>query len=100
MHTQRAVMLAPEWTIDSETGQGYWLRRHIIEDFPDDQLDRNLRTKRDSKLKHSDWTQTMDSPFSAEVKDAWKQYRQALRDLPQQPGWPRSVQWPQEPPNS
>jgi len=39
-----------------------------------------LRTKRDTKLKKSDWTQGADTPSS--IKNAWATYRQKLRDLP------------------
>jgi len=38
-----------------------------------------LRSKRDALLKRCDWTQVADAPVD---KDAWKAYRQALRDLP------------------
>jgi hypothetical protein len=38
--------------------------------------------QRDQFLAQSDWTQMPDSPLSAEVKAAWAQYRQELRDLP------------------
>ena len=43
-----------------------------------------IRNKRTALLKESDWTQTVDSPLSAEQKQAWATYRQALRDLPEQ----------------
>lgn len=33
----------------------------------------------------------------AEIVEAWKEYRQALRDLPQQPGFPFDVEWPEMP---
>lgn len=50
--------------------------------------DRNLR------LASSDWTQLTDAPVD---RAAWAAYRQALRDLPQQTGFPENVQWPIEP---
>lgn len=40
-----------------------------------------LRLERNSRLMESDWTQLPDSPLSAEEKDEWSAYRQALRDL-------------------
>jgi hypothetical protein len=42
-------------------------------------LARDLRSE---FLKDSDWTQTLDSPLSADAKAAWGRYRQALRDFP------------------
>lgn len=40
---------------------------------------RHLRT---GFLADSDWTQTVDSPLTAETKAAWAAYRQELRDFP------------------
>jgi hypothetical protein len=41
---------------------------------------RLLRVERDSRLTACDWTQSRDLTLSND--DAWKTYRQALRDLP------------------
>jgi len=38
--------------------------------------------ERDKQLAASDWTQVPDSPLSDEKKEAWRVYRQALRDFP------------------
>ena len=38
--------------------------------------------ERNRKLTASDWTQVTDSPLSDEKKEAWRVYRQALRDFP------------------
>jgi hypothetical protein len=35
--------------------------------------------------------------FTQKNIDAWRTYRQALRDLPQQPGFPFNVAWPERP---
>lgn len=43
----------------------------------------DLRLIRNSKLLTSDWTQIPDAPLTEEQKLAWKNYRQALRDLPE-----------------
>ena len=53
-----------------------------------------VRTKRDSLLAESDWTQVADAPVD---KAAWATYRQALRDIPEQAGFPNEVTWPAEP---
>jgi hypothetical protein len=42
-----------------------------------------LRIIRDSKLGESDWSQMPDSPLSEEKKIEWREYRQELRDLPE-----------------
>ena len=50
---------------------------------------------RNNRLLASDWTQLPDAPVDAA---AWAAYRQALRDLPNDPNWP-DVTFP-EPPNA
>jgi len=52
------------------------------------------RNKRDSLLADCDWTQHADAPVD---KAVWATYRQALRDVPSQPDYPRIIVWPQEP---
>lgn len=56
-----------------------------------------IRNDRNGRLALSDWTQLPDVPLSSEVKAAWATYRQALRDVPQQAGFPQEVTWPQIP---
>lgn len=66
-----------------------------------EELLRQLRQDRDHILSKSDWTQMPDSPLTATQKTAWADYRQALRDLPQNVGEITSlgeVVWP-IPPN-
>ncbi|WP_419900679.1 tail fiber assembly protein [Roseomonas sp. USHLN139] len=55
------------------------------------------RARRDVLLLRSDWTQVADAPLSTETVDAWRGYRQALRDLPDQAGFPLSISWPPVP---
>ncbi|WP_321991538.1 tail fiber assembly protein [Marispirochaeta aestuarii] len=54
-------------------------------------IEEDIRTKRNELLRISDWTQVPDSPSD---KEAWANYRQALRDIPQQEGFPHDVVWP------
>lgn len=44
--------------------------------------------ERNRLLKDSDWTQLPDSPLSTEKKTEWATYRQVLRDMPAQEGFP------------
>lgn len=46
-------------------------------------IDRN-RTRRNSLLQASDWTQNNDSPLTTEKKQEWAVYRQKLRDMTEQ----------------
>lgn len=56
-----------------------------------------VRTKRDTLLRASDWSQLADSPLDSTAMILWQSYRQALRDVPQQPGFPADLEWPQQP---
>ena len=57
------------------------------------QMAASVRAKRDRKLANSDWTQVADAPVD---KTAWATYRQSLRDIPQQEGFPWDVTWPEQ----
>jgi hypothetical protein len=54
-----------------------------------------VRAERNALLASSDWTQLADVPIANRA--AWATYRQALRDLPAQGGFPASVTWPEPP---
>ena len=53
-----------------------------------------VRQQRGEKLKETDWTQVADAPVD---KALWATYRQALRDVTTQKGFPWTVIWPVEP---
>jgi len=55
---------------------------------------KSVRDERNRKLTASDWTQVADAPGD---QAAWATYRQALRDMPNQEGFPWEVTWPEEP---
>jgi hypothetical protein len=58
-------------------------------------LAEQVRSQRNALLTSSDWTQIPDYPGSN--KTAWAIYRQALRDLTKQSGFPLEVTWPDAP---
>jgi hypothetical protein len=55
---------------------------------------KSVRTSRGEKLKDSDWTQVNDAPVD---QAAWATYRQALRDVTSQEGFPWTIEWPEQP---
>lgn len=63
-------------------------------EFDADQAMRSIRKKRDKLLASSDWTQVSDVQVD---QSAWAAYRQALRDIPQQEGFPENIVWPTKP---
>jgi len=54
-----------------------------------------IRAERDALLAASDWTQLPDVPEA--TREAYAVYRQALRNVPQQSGFPDNVEWPIKP---
>lgn len=60
-------------------------------------LPKQIRDKRSRLLAESDWTQVNDSPLSNEKKTEWSTYRQALRDITTQSGFPTDIVWPIQP---
>jgi hypothetical protein len=55
----------------------------------------SARNYRAELLSETDWTQLADVPQA--TKDVWIAYRQALRNVPQQAGFPTNVVWPEKP---
>jgi hypothetical protein len=66
----------------------------LFPDATDEQKWEQIRLWRNKQLIKSDWTQIADSTAD---KAAWAEYRQALRDLPNQGGKPDEAIFPSEP---
>tara|TARA_R110000764_G_scaffold210375_1_gene296306 strand:+ start:2136 stop:2486 length:351 start_codon:yes stop_codon:yes gene_type:complete len=76
-------------------GDFKWDGSDWVEQPPDlDALVKSARAKRDRLLARSDWTQVADAPVN---QAAWATYRQSLRDITQQDGFPNDVTWPVAP---
>jgi hypothetical protein len=56
-----------------------------------------VRTQRNNTLAACDWTQLYDSPLNPDARLAWALYREAVRMVPEQEGFPWIVNWPPEP---
>jgi hypothetical protein len=54
----------------------------------------HVRAERDALLAACDWTQVADAPVD---QAAWAVYRQALRDVTAQAGFPVDIVWPMKP---
>ncbi|WP_335946093.1 tail fiber assembly protein [Salipiger bermudensis] len=55
------------------------------------------RERRNALLDDSDWTQLGDVDLTSASKSNFATYRQDLRDVPQQSGFPDSITWPTRP---
>lgn len=80
---------------------GIWKQVWILNELTEEQkqkvllaAEKNEREIRNDLLKDSDWTQLADSSVD---KTAWANYRQQLRDIPNQSGFPRNINWPIKP---
>lgn len=58
---------------------------------------KNIRTQRNQLLLECDWTQVLDAPIDEATREAYRAYRQELRDITEQPGFPENVIWPKKP---
>ena len=77
---------------------GQWFTKYSVSDMDaeaiaakDAEQAKSVRTSRNDKLKDCDWTQVADATVD---KAAWATYRQALRDVTSQPGFPWAITWP------
>ena len=60
----------------------------------DEEQSKAIRESRKTRLAECDWTQVADAPVD---KLVWAAYRQALRDITAQPGFPWTITWPAQP---
>ena len=81
--------------------EGKWYTKYSVADMDVDAIAAkdaeqamSVRAQRGEKLKDSDWTQVADAPVD---QAAWATYRQALRDVTQQSGFPWTIEWPTQP---
>ncbi len=70
-----------------------WEVSHTVQNMEQATAEANVRSKRDRLLRETDWMALSDVTMS----DTITAYRQALRDIPSQAGFPLSVTWPTKP---
>ena len=71
------------------------VQTYLSQNIPVEVKAQHIRWSRDAMLTQSDWTQLPDVPVA--TKEKWKAYRQALRDVTEQPSFPENVVWPTSP---
>ena len=70
-----------------------WEVEHTVQNMEQSVAEANVRSKRDGLLSETDWMALSDVTMS----DTITAYRQALRDIPSQAGFPTNVTWPTKP---
>ena len=80
---------------------GQWFTKYSVADMDADAIAakdaeqaKAIRDQRNTKLSETDWTQVADAPVD---KTVWATYRQALRDITTQSGFPWEITWPDAP---
>jgi len=58
---------------------------------------KEARAKRDRLLADSDWVTIRATDTGTAVPTEWQTYRQALRDITEQTGFPENIDWPEKP---
>lgn len=71
------------------------IRDYTVEELAD--IGGAYRQERNILLRECDWTHVTDSNLSDSQKAAWATYRQALRDITGQTGFPLEIVWPTKP---
>jgi hypothetical protein len=72
---------------------GRWQVHYYPEQLPEDQAANNIRSHRNILLQETDWLALSDNVMTPE----WASYRQQLRDITSQAGFPYEVIWPIKP---
>lgn len=93
-------------TTPQQDVQGVWRQHWDVVDMDeqerieaDKEKSNEVYAQRNYLLLTSDWTQLNDSPLDSHTKLLWAEYREQLRAVPQQPGFPWDVIWPIKPPS-
>ena len=104
MYTLRQAIWDNDHTIFGDLTEELKIRFNIteeeydpIDEMSDEQIAQMVRNRRNSLIAESDFYVQPDYPSTPEGLEAVKAYRQALRDITEQKGFPRNVEWPEIP---
>ena len=77
-----------------------WTQMKTAEQLETERLEQaseSARNQRDRLLTETDWVTIRATDTGDPVPTEWLDYRQALRDITEQTGFPEQIEWPQEP---
>lgn len=74
-----------------------WPDLSLVDERTPEYYDEQARILRNQKLAATDWVVTRAMDTGTPVPTQWAEYRQALRDVTQQPGFPNDIVWPVPP---
>lgn len=78
-----------------QVSDGYQIVK--IPEPTDDELAEGIRNKRNRLISETDFYLISDYPIDSKNLEELKTYRQSLRDIPEQSGFPKDVIWPDVP---
>ena len=76
-----------------QDAEGNWVQGYSVEPVEQEVAERSIREHRDNLLSETDWIALSDVTMTEKMTA----YRQALRDIPAQDGFPNTVTWPTKP---
>jgi hypothetical protein len=87
-----------EWEVATRTDlptlvDGIWTLGWTVTQVPEEKVERSVRDRRDRLLSQTDWMALTDNTMT----QPWADYRQALRNVTDQAGFPYNVTWPTKP---
>lgn len=80
----------PDYVCHFDYSSGQWIGDSAPQEI-------NVIARRNALLYSCDWTQLPNGPLTPEVQQQWAVYRQELRDITSQSGYPFNVVWPTPP---
>lgn len=81
-----------EQILEDKKEYSRWLELAKKQEY--NRLAEEIRAKRDKLLAETDWTQVTDTALTKSEQAKYKEYRQKLRDIPEQPEFPYNITFP------
>lgn len=73
---------------------GHWQVHYNAQPLPEEQVAKTMRDRRNALLTDTDWLVTLSYERQEPVPQSWQIYRQELRDVTAQEGFPYQIVWP------
>lgn len=80
-----------------QNSDGQWFKPYKLEPLSYEQAALNVRNHRNTRLMETDWVVIKAYENNLEIAASWAAYRQSLRDITEQSGFPFEVIWPAKP---
>lgn len=81
----------------TQDAAGNWSLPYTVENLPLGQAEDSVRAMRGGLLQETDWVVVFHTEQGTNIPLEWETYRQALRNVPEQTGFPYNVVWPTKP---